>query len=117
MRALILAPALLILTSCSVLDTSFYDSNESMLAVEVRHEVENMKCGPKTYIFSVQETVNKLQLYTESKGSKDIYKLVSKMKETSDGLKEDMKPIFCSLKKKALQQQSKSIATAIMGRW
>jgi len=117
MRNLILLPLLFTLSSCSVLDTSFYDSNESMLAVEVRHEIEIMECGPKTYVFSVQESVNKLHLYSESKGSKDIYKLVSKMKETSDGLKEDMKPIFCSLKKKALQQQSKSIASAIMGRF
>lgn len=114
MRALVLS-TVIFLSACSGLP-SFYDDNESMLAIEVRHEVYMLDCS-MPYIHGIKTSVDKLYLYTESKGSKDIHELVGKMRESAAGLKEDMSPTFCSLKKKALESQSKSITAGIMRRF
>lgn len=116
MKKLIPLLAVGLVASCSILDTSFYDDNESLLAIEVRHEVYMLDCS-MPYIHGIKTSVDKLYLYTESKGSKDIHELVGKMRESAAGLKEDMSLTFCSLKKTALESQGKSITDAIMGRF
>lgn len=115
---LLILPIAILVSSCSLLDTSFYDDNESMLAVEVRHEVQNLTCDP-VYSLGVAQSVDKLYLYTESKKSKDVHKLVTLMKETSDGLheKENSSKAYCNIKKQLLEKQSKDIANAIMRRY
>ena len=107
---------ILLLPGCSLLDTSFYDDNESMLAVEVRYEVSKLECeAPTTY--RVKGSIDKLYLYTESKKSRDVHKLVTLMKETSDPLKDTMSSTYCNLKKTVLEDQSANIAKAMMGRY
>ena len=117
-KSMVILATLLLCSSCSLLDTSFYDDNESMLAVEVRHSVADLDCE-HIYTLGIQQSVQKLYLYTESKKSKDIQQLVSLMKETSDGLheKESMSKTYCELKKKLLEKQSSDIANAIMRRY
>jgi len=108
----------LLATSCSLLDTSFYDDNESLLGVEVRHEVSMLDCS-MPYTLGIKTSIDKLHLYTESKKSKDIYKMVLAMKETSDlmAAKDSMSKAYCNVKKAVLEKQSKAITTAIMGRF
>lgn len=115
---LLILPLAILVSSCSLLDTSFYDDNESMLAVEVRHEVQNLTCDP-VYTLGVAQSIHKLYLYTESKRSKDVHKLVTLMKKTSDGLHEKENPskVYCNIKKALLEKQSKEVANAIMRRY
>lgn len=116
MRALIIS-TILFISACSGIP-SFYDDNESLLAVEVRYSVSRLDCSnPNTS--NVKNSIDKLALYSESKKSSDIGKLVVLMKETSDGLhnKESISPVYCNLKKKLLEQQSSDIANAIMRRY
>ena len=119
MKKLIPLLAVGLVASCSILDTSFYDDNESLLGVEVRHEVSMLDCSIP-YVDGIKTSVDKLHLYTESKKSKDIHKMVVTMKETSDlmAIKQDsMSTSYCNIKKTILEKQSKAITTAIMGRY
>ena len=108
--------AALFLTGCSqLLDTSLYDDNESMLAVDVRYAVETLNCDYPTQ--RVKFKVLKFKLYSESKKSKDVQSMVSKMYKTAETLDMNTKPAVCKIKKKILQKQSKDIANAIMRRY
>lgn len=116
MRALILSTAIF-LSACSGLP-SFYDDNESLLSVQVRHQVEKLNCAAPD-IQPVKDSVDMLSLYSESKRSSDIGELIALMKETTNGLyeKEQISEPYCKLKKKVLQKQSSDIASAIMRRY
>lgn len=109
--------AVLLLSACSNIP-SFYDDNASRLAVDVRYAVRTLNCE-KPNMSLINEQITMLDLYTESKGSKDVNKMVRLMKETSDAMseKENMSKPYCGLKKRILEEQSKKIATAIMGRF
>ena len=115
MKYLVLGLALL-LSGCSVItDTSFYDDNESMLAVDVRYAVETLNCDYVTN--KVRYKILKLKLYSESKRSVDLFNLVDKMSKTAEGVEPGMKVAVCKVKKKILQKQGKDIANAVMRRW
>lgn len=116
MRALILS-TVIFLSACSGLP-SFYDHNESLLSVQVRHQVEKLNCAAPD-VQPVKESVDMLSLYSESKKSSDILELIVLMTETTNGLyeKEQISEPYCNLKKKILQKQSSDIASAIMRRY
>jgi hypothetical protein len=116
MRALILS-TVIFLSACSGLP-SFYDDNESLLSVQVRHQVEKLNCAAPD-VQPVKDSVDMLSLYSESKRSSDIGELIVLMKETTNGLyqKEQISEPYCNLKKKVLQKQSSDIASAIMRRY
>ena len=105
----------LALASCSVMDTSFYDDNESLLAVDVRVAVDKLNCESEASIAYLKGTIDRIYFYSESKGSKDIYSLLGKMKETTNGM--EYSQSICNLKKKLLIKQSADIANAIMRRF
>lgn len=115
MKYLILAFAILLSGCTAITDTSFYDDNESMLAVDVRYAVETLNCEYVTN--KVRYKILKLKLYSESKKSNDIYNLIEKMEKTASGIEPGMKVAVCNIKKKLLQKQSKDIANAIMRRY
>lgn len=116
MRALIIS-TVIFLSACSGLP-SFYDDNESLLSVQVRHQVEKLNCRVPD-IQPIKDSVDMLSLYSESKRSSDIEKLIALMKETTNSLyqKQQISEPYCSLKKKVLQKQSSNIASAIMRRY
>lgn len=65
MKALAFALVFLV-SGCSATLPSFYDDNESLLAVEVRYQLDKLTCG-KTDTQLVKDSIHKLFLYTESK--------------------------------------------------
>ena len=105
----------LLLSGCSYIP-SFYDDNESLLAVHVRYEVDRLDCDAPR-VGRIKGSVDKLYFYTESKKSKDVRKLVHLMKETTDPMPEVMSTYFCTIKKKILEKQSRDMANAIMRRF
>lgn len=118
----VLAVCSMFVAGCSgVPSISFQDSNESILAVEVRLEVSRLDCkNPGTQLSTIKRSVDFLQLYSESKGSKDLQAMVLEMQDTTNGLYakgDNLSPVFCDLKKKVLTTQSKDIADAVMRRF
>ena len=116
MRALIFLTVIL-LSACVRLP-SFYDDNESLLSIQVRHQIEKLNCATPN-VQPVKDSVDMLSLYSESKGSSDVGKLIELMKDTTNSLyeKEQISEPYCTLKKKVLQKQSSDIASAIMRRY
>jgi hypothetical protein len=116
MKALILS-TIIFLSACTGLP-SFYDDNESLLSVQVRHQVDKLNCSTPN-VQPVKDSVDMLFLYSESKRSSDIGELIVLMKETTNGLyeKKQISEPYCNLKKKVLQKQSSDIASAIMRRY
>jgi len=111
---------LALMTGCSTIP-SFWDDNESMLAVDVRFAVAKLDCS-QPYQHQVEEIKDRVDLFTyysESRGSSDIGEIVGEMKKTVDGLYEDNSnnAFFCNMKKKILVKQSADIADATMGRY
>ena len=100
---------------------SFYDDNESMLAVKVRLHVTSLDCDnlKESDLVNLNQSVDMLSLYSDSKNSTDVGRLIDKMKETWSGLyaKKEPSPAYCNLKKRALDSQSQAIAKAIMERF
>lgn len=116
MRALVLTSAL-VLSACSTVP-SFYDDNESLLAVDVRMAVNELNCTGQSVADEtayLKWSIDRLAMYSESKKSTDVYPLVIKMKETTNGI--ETSPTICSLKKKVLDKQSADIANAVMRRF
>lgn len=111
----------ILLAGCSLTLPSFYDDNESLLAVDVRMAVVNMDCAGdvKAQAVSVDRSIQRLALYSESKGSDDVGEMIGLMRKTTEGMlqKDVISPAFCDLKKKVLVKQSDDVATAIMGRY
>lgn len=113
MRALILS-SILILSACSGIP-SFYDDNESLLAIDVRMAVHKLDCSDSSETAALKDSIKRLSLYSESKNSSDIYPLINKMEKTSEGI--ETSKAVCSLKKKILAKQSADIANAVMRRF
>jgi len=115
--------ATIMLASCGIPSISFYDDNESLLAVQVRGAAETLDCAYKQepQVRAIQHRVNTLLYYSEAKKSKDLQEMILPMKETVDNfhariLKHDS-ITFCEIKKKLIVQQSKTIADAVMQRF
>jgi hypothetical protein len=113
--------AAVLLSGCSMTMPSFYDDNESMLAVDIRLAVANLDCNKeaKAQVIPIYQAVNRLSLYSDSKGSDDIGEMVTLLSKTTRGIleKQNVSPAFCNIKKKVLLKQSEDVATAIMGRY
>jgi len=113
----------MLLTGCGIPSISFYDDNESLLAVEVRSSVDLLDCSTTQapQVKSIQTSVNKFLFYSEAKGSSDVEEMIVPMKETVDSfynrVKDKDSVVFCKLKKKVMVQQSETIADAVMSRF
>jgi hypothetical protein len=115
--------ATMMLASCGIPSISFYDDNESLLAVEVRSAAEELNCALKQepQVRNIQNRVNTLLYFSEAKHSDDVQEMVLPMKDTVDKFHERVKKndsiAFCEIKKKLIVQQSKTIADAVMRRF
>ena len=108
------------IAGCSYIP-SFYDDNESRLAVDVRFAVSQLDCRTEYQhqVEEIKDRVDFFEMYSESRGSDDIGEIVEMMQETVDGFYKDNSnnEFFCNMKKKILVKQSADIADAVMGRY
>ena len=115
--------ATMMLASCGIPSISFYDDNESLLAVQVRGAAEALDCSAKQepQVRNIQNRVDLLLYFSEAKHSDDVQEMVLPMKDTVDKFYERVKKndsiAFCEIKKKLIIQQSKTIADAVMRRF
>lgn len=127
MKKIILISFTILLTGCSSVKDwipSFWDDNQSAHIINVRQSVEQLDCK-KEHLPQAQkiyDSVEWFELYSESRGHRDMQKLVKPIHDTAkeflDRSKEKQGSVmYCELKKKFLQTQSATAAKAIMGRY
>ena len=105
---------------------SFWDDNQSAKIVDVRHKVENLDCSKDQLpqVTAIRSDLQWFQLYSESKGWRqaDVLRVIQPMQETVEDMYkraqgEQGSKVYCELKKKVMQQQSKRAAEAVLGRF
>lgn len=103
---------------------SFWDANQSQMIINVRQSIDKLNCdeahAPQVQVISDQ--LRWFELYSESKKTRDVQKLIQPMQETvADFLKRSNEKqgskAYCEIKKKALALQAKAVASAVLGRY
>lgn len=97
---------------------SHWDPNESAAITDARYSAAKADCAnPKIAddLIKVQGRLDWLVLYTESKKSKDINKMLTPVKETLDPLVQraqqgGMSPAYCQLKMKIIRAELDAVA-------
>lgn len=125
MKYLATAIVTIMLTGC-VSIPSFWDDNQSSAAVSVRLAVENINCSEAhaPQVKLVQQQLRWLELYSESKGSRqqDVLQLIQPMQETVDdfyrrSVTNPGSKTYCELKKETMIEQASIVARAVLGRF
>jgi uncharacterized protein YceK len=105
---------------------SFSDPNQSAKITDVRLRVEQINCDKDQLpqALQVQTDLKWFELYSDSKGvrQQDVLRIVAPMQESvDDWVKRSTEGHgskgYCEIKKKLLQTQAKSAASAILGRF
>lgn len=129
MRILAIALISVSLTGCATVKDwipSFWDDNQSAKIVDVRQKIENLDCTKDQLpqVAAIRSDLQWFQLYSESKGWRqaDVLRVVKPMQETVEDMYkraqgEQGSKVYCDLKKKVMQQQSKRAAEAVLGRF
>jgi hypothetical protein len=117
------------LTGCSTIVgfiPSFWDDNQSRSIVDVRLSIDSIDCS-KPQLPQAEGIASQLkwfELYSESKGRRqqDVLRIVAPMQESvADWVKRSQEGAgsvgYCTIKKKLLQSQAKTAASAVLGRF
>jgi hypothetical protein len=105
---------------------SFWDPNQSARITDVRLRVEQINCDQPQLpqALQVQTDLRWFELYSDSKGARqqDVIRIIAPMQESvADWVKRSAdgqgSKGYCEIKKKLLQTQAKSAASAILGRF
>jgi hypothetical protein len=105
---------------------SFWDANQSARIVDVRVKVDAINCeqAQLPQAAAIQHDLRWFELYSDSKGARqqDVIRVIAPMQESvSDWVKRSTdgqgSKGYCEIKKKLLQTQAKSAASAILGRF
>jgi hypothetical protein len=116
-----------ILSGCATITNmipSFWDANQSARIVDVRVKIDAVNCeqAQLPQAAAIQNDLRWFELYSESKGTKDVQRMIAPMQESvADWVKRSTEGQgskgYCEIKKKLLQTQAKSAASAILGRF
>ena len=129
MKRLVTLLFVLSLTGCASvmsLIPSFWDDNQSARITDVRLHIEQIDCEQPQLpqALRIQSDILWFELYSTSKGARqtDVARLVTPMQETvDDWVKRSREGQgskgYCEIKKKLLQTQARSAASAILGRF
>ncbi len=122
--AILVAPLLISCASVKDMIPSFWDNNQSQMIINVRLSIDKLNCdeahAPQVQVISDQ--LRWFELYSESKKTRDVQKLIQPMQETvADFLKRSNEKqgskAYCEIKKKAMALQAKAVASAVLGRY
>lgn len=127
MKKLIAVLALISLTGCaSIMDMipSRWDANQAKVVTDLRQSAANFDCkgDQRAQLATITKQVQWFELYSQSKGTKDVAKLGETIKTTVKEFDERLdkgpvSPIYCDLKKKLFVQQTDIMARAVQGRF
>jgi hypothetical protein len=103
---------------------SRWDYNQSMSITNIQQTTRHLDC---TMPLAVQVTVlqNQIewfQIYSETKGTKDVHVLMGTLNETTNELaarasKGEISTVYCNMKKKILVEQANIVGDAIQSRF
>lgn len=103
---------------------SGWDPNQSKVVTDLRYDTAQIDCAGdyRSQLSVIKKDVVWFHLYSESKETYDVDKLMKPLEETLDGFIErskqgDVSPSYCEIKKKLLIQQSEIIAKTVQGRF
>ena len=102
---------------------SNYDPNESKGMIDVLQDVRALDCrtdaSQQAGIKEIQESVEWMRLYTDIKGSEDVFVSLGAIDHTLTGMivRDNMSVGYCKLKKKNLTLQISDTAQAVMKRY
>jgi len=105
---------------------SFNDGNQSSKIIDVRQDIENIDCSQPQLAQAqrLQKDLQWFHLYSESSGVRhnDVLRLIAPMEESAKdwaerSAKEQPSKIYCDIKKHILQDQARSAAKAVIGRF
>ncbi len=127
MNKLLATLAIVSLSGCATISDmipSFWDDNQARSIIDVRQSIAQLDCK-KEHALQAQKIYSQIQwldLYSESKGNKDMLRLTKPMGETAKEFversnKQQGSEMYCELKKKLLITQSTTAAKAIHGRF
>jgi hypothetical protein len=116
------------LTGCATITNlipSFWDANQSSRIVDVRVKVDAINCeqAQLPQAAAIQHDLRWFELYSESKGRQgDVLRIIAPMQESvADWVKRSTdgqgSKGYCEIKKKLLQTQAKTAASAVLGRF
>lgn len=115
------------LTGCAAITDkipSFWDDNQSAAIVSVRQAVDTLDCQQPhaLQVKVIKDQLRWFELYSESKGTKDVARLVKPMQETVNdfykrSVEKEGSEAYCNSKKKVMEVQGKTIAEAVLGRF
>ena len=114
--------AVISLVGCAYIPSK-WDGNEAKAIIDIEMSAKYFDCANvKSQINDLNKQVEWFNTYSVSRGSNDIvalfeelHKTVAEFKERSDRGK--VSPMYCSLKKKIIEQQSDIIARAVQKRF
>ena len=120
----ILIAGILTLSSCANFTMpSNYDPNEPKGMIDVLQDVRALDCrtdaSQQAGIKEIQESVEWMRLYTDIKGSEDVFVSLGAIDHTLTGMivRDNMSVGYCKLKKKNLTLQVSDTAQAVMKRY
>ena len=125
MKKLPMILAVLLLSGCSALSLipSKWDGNEAKSIIDIEMTAKYFDCANvKSQINDLNKQVEWFNTYSVSRGSNDIVALFEDLHNTVAEFKErtsreDISPLYCSLKKKIIEQQATIIAKAVQKRF
>jgi hypothetical protein len=127
MKKLFLILAVVGLSGCaSIMDKipSRWDANQARVVTDLRQSAVNFDCkgDQRAQLATITKQVQWFELYSESKGTKDVAKIGNTVKTTVKEFDERLdkgpvSPIYCDLKKKLFIQQTDIMARAVQGRF
>ena len=129
MKKLVALSLVVLLTGCASVKNwvpSFWDDSQSAKIVDVRQKVENLDCAKEhlPQVTAIRSDLQWFQLYSESKGWRqaDVLRVIQPMQETVEDMYKRSQTtqgskVYCEIKKKVMQQQTKRAAEAVLGRF
>jgi hypothetical protein len=125
MRRLLAIAALVSLTGCAgIIDMipSRWDVNQAKVTTDLRQATHNFDCkaDQKAQLKVIAEHAQWFELYSESKGTKDVATLGKTLQSTVKEFQEraqPVSPLYCDLKRKLMIQQADIIAKTVQGRF
>lgn len=101
---------------------SRWDVNQAKVTTDLRQATHNFDCkgDQRAQLKTIAEAAQWFELYSESKGTKDVASLGKTLQTTVKEFQDraqPVSPLYCDLKKKLMIQQADIIAKTVQGRF
>jgi len=103
---------------------SRWDPNQSISITNIQQTTRHLDCKSdlKPQITVLQNQIEWFEIYSQTKGTKDVLKLISTLSDTTKELADrvsagEVSPVYCNLKKKILVEQANIVADTVQWRF